>query len=200
MQICRFGSSPQLFAALSPATWYVLPFALHLDQETNCFKQTANAPALAASVFVATGAVAYVGTGSVQQPLATLPTTTALVLALFTLAGGAIGSIRTRTPASFLVGHLFSPLYILAFVYLRAGRFPGAEIGMACSLVMGIGPALTGWDPLPKELAYLGVYGVVVFGHAVLGVGLLLCLLFAMVLVVYWEDVKQIKDRVDEAT
>lgn len=155
---------------------------------------------MAASVFVITGAVAYARTGSVQQPLESLPTNTALVFALFTFIGGAIGSVRTRTPASFLIGHIFSPLYALAFAHLRGGRSSGAEIGLVCSLVMAVGPALTGWDPLPKELGYLGVYGVVVFGNVVLGVGLLLCLLFAMVLAVYWEDVRQIQSRVDEAT
>lgn len=153
---------------------------------------------LAASVIITTGAISYARTGSIQLSLENLPATTTLVMALLTLVGGVIGTTRTRTPVSFLVGHIVSPCFILAYAHLHGDRHSGEVLALFLSMGMAVAPSVTRWHPLPKELAYLGVYGVLVFGWAFIGIGCTLSLLFSMFLVVYREDLGRIQGRVDE--
>ena len=107
--------------------------------------------------------------------------------------------MRTRSPASILLGHVFGALYILSFARLRAGLSSGAEIGLLASFLLAAAPILTGWNALPKESGYIGVYGVAVFANAYGGVWLAAVLLFSLVLLVFRDDLRQLRDRVDQA-
>lgn len=107
--------------------------------------------------------------------------------------------MRIRSPASILLGHVFGALYILSFARLRAGLSSGAEIGLLASFLLAVAPILTGWNALPKESGYIGVYGVAVFANAYGGVWLAAVLLFSLVLLVFRDDLRQLRDRVDQA-
>ncbi|KAJ6104034.1 hypothetical protein N7523_010354 [Penicillium sp. IBT 18751x] len=159
-----------------------------------------NAGALAITLFLTTAAIAYARTGTVQQSLESLPANTSLVIALFSFLGGAIESIRSKSPAAFLLGHIFSAVYILCFARLRAGQPSGAEIGLFGSFALASIPILAdaGWHLVPKELGYVGGYGVAVFANAYGGVGLAVTLLFSLVLLAFRDEIRQIRNRVDE--
>lgn len=55
-----------------------------------------------------------------------------------------------------------------------------------------------GWNLVPKELGYVGGYGVAVFANAYGGVGLAVTLLFSLVLLAFRDEIRQIQSRVDE--
>jgi uncharacterized membrane protein (UPF0136 family) len=168
------------------------------NQQPTSSQSTQTGLTLIASIGLLTSAVAYIRTGSPQIFSESLPTNTALIIALFTLFGGAIESVRTRSPGSIAAGHVFGALYMLSFAKLRAGQIYGVEFGLLASFVMAVGPILTGWNPLPKELGCVGVYGVVVFGNAFGGFWLTLVLLFSIVILYFRGDLRQIRDRMDQ--
>ncbi|KAJ5721254.1 uncharacterized protein N7483_009188 [Penicillium malachiteum] len=158
-----------------------------------------NPGALAVALFTTTAAVAYARTGTIQQPLEALPTNTALVLALFSFLGGAFESIITKTPVALILGHIFGAVYALSYARLSAGQPSGAEIGLYGSFALAvIALADTGLDLAPRELGYVGAYGVTVFGNAHGGVGLAGTLLFALLLLGFRGEIKQIRNRVNE--
>ncbi|KAJ6007835.1 hypothetical protein N7540_011811 [Penicillium herquei] len=154
---------------------------------------------LAVAVFSTTAVVAYARTGTIQQSLESLPTNTALVLALFSFLGGAFESIITKAPVALILGHIFGAVYALSFARLRAGQPSGAEIGLYGSFALAaIALMDTGLDLAPRELGYIGAYGVTVFGNAHGGVGLAGTLLFSLLLLAFRGEIKQIRDRVNE--
>ncbi|KAJ5128244.1 hypothetical protein N7526_006410 [Penicillium atrosanguineum] len=151
-------------------------------------------------LFLTTAAIAYARTGTIQQSLESLPTNTSLVIAIFSFLGGALESIRSKSPAAILLGHVFSAVYIVSFARLRAGESSGAEIGLLGSFALAGIPILTdaGWNLVPRELGYVGGYGVAVFANAYGGVGLAVTLLFSLVLLAFKDEIRQIQNRVDE--
>ncbi|KAE8418952.1 hypothetical protein BDV36DRAFT_294605 [Aspergillus pseudocaelatus] len=158
-----------------------------------------NPGALTIALLLTTAAIAYTRTGTVQQSLQSLPINTSLVIALFSFLGGVLESIRTKSPAAFIVGHIFSAVYVLSFARLREGQPSGAEIGLLGSCALATIPlANTGLNLISKELGYVGGYGVAVFANAYGGVGLALTLLFSLVLLAYRDEIRQIQARVDE--
>ncbi|KAJ5946466.1 hypothetical protein N7454_003305 [Penicillium verhagenii] len=120
-----------------------------------------NPGALAVTIFLTTAAIAYARTGTIQQSLESLPTNTSLVIALLSFLGGALESIRTKSPAAFLLGHIFSALYAVSFARLREGAASGAEIGLIGSIVLTVIPMLAdpSWNLVSKELGYVGGWG-----------------------------------------
>ncbi|KAJ5633585.1 hypothetical protein N7528_001427 [Penicillium herquei] len=158
-----------------------------------------NPGTLAVALFSATAAVAYARTGAIQQSLESLPINTALVLALFSFLGGAFESIVTKTPVALILGHIFGAVYALSYARLSAGQASGAEIALYGSFALGaIALMDTGLDLVPRELGYVGAYGVTVFGNAHGGVGLAGSLLFGLLLLAFRGEIKQIRDRVNE--
>lgn len=121
-------------------------------------------------------------------------------MALFSFLGGALESIRTKSPAAILLGHIFSAVFIVSFARLRAGQPSGAEIGLFGSFALAAIPILadTCWNLVPKELGYAGGYGVAVFANAYGGVGLAATLLFSLVMLAFRDEIRQIQNRVDE--
>jgi len=111
-----------------------------------------------------------------------------------------IGFARTGSALPVVAGHIFGAAYILSFVRLRAGQASGAEIGLLASFVLAVARILageTGWNPLPKELGYVGMYGVGVFAFDYGGVWLAWVLGFSLVLLAFREDLGRIRDSVD---
>lgn len=53
------------------------------------------------------------------------------------------------------------------------------------------------WSLIPKELGYVGGYGVAVFANAYGGFGLAVTLLFSLVMLAFRDDIRQIQSRVD---
>ncbi|KAJ5633105.1 hypothetical protein N7490_009444 [Penicillium lividum] len=113
-----------------------------------------NPGTLAIALFLTTAAIAYTRTGTIQQSLESLPTNTSLVLALFSFIGSALESIRTKTPAAIILGHIFSAVYAVSFARLREGEPSGAEIGLVGSFALAVIPMLAdeSWGLVPKEL------------------------------------------------
>ncbi|KAJ5895424.1 hypothetical protein N7495_007115 [Penicillium taxi] len=146
-------------------------------------------------------AIAYTRTGTVQQSLESLPTNTSIVIALFSFVGGALESIRSKSPTAIILGHIFSAVHAVSFTRLRAGQPSGVEIGLLGSAALAVIPMLADGTSglVPKELGYVGVYGVAVFANAYGGVGLAMSLLFSLVLLAFRDEIKQIRDRVDRS-
>jgi uncharacterized membrane protein (UPF0136 family) len=121
-------------------------------------------------------------------------------MALFSFLGGALESIRTKSPTAILLGHIFSAVYIVSFARLRVGQPSGAEIGLFGSIALAAIPMLAdaSWNLVPKELGILGGYGVAVFANAYGGIGLAATLLFSLVLLAFRDEIRQIQNRVDE--
>ncbi|KAJ6110656.1 hypothetical protein N7486_002891 [Penicillium sp. IBT 16267x] len=158
-----------------------------------------NIGALVIALFLTTAAVAYARTGKIQQSLESLPTNTSIVIALFSFVGGALDSIRTKSAAPIILGHIFSAVYAVCFARLSAGQPSGAEIGLFGSFALAVIPMIADvdWNLIPQELGYVGGYGVAVFANAYGGFGLAVTLLFSLVLLAFRDDIRQIQSRVN---
>ncbi|CEL09058.1 Putative UPF0136 domain protein [Aspergillus calidoustus] len=100
------------------------------------------------------------------------PTTSALTLSILTSLGGTIGYLRTGSLPSVIAGVSVGALYLLSFLRLRSGQPYAEEIGLLASIVLGgasIPRAIRLRKTVPLVLSVLAVYGLFVFGGAVLG-------------------------------
>ncbi|KAE8145469.1 transmembrane proteins 14C-domain-containing protein [Aspergillus avenaceus] len=100
-----------------------------------------------------------------------LQTNSAISLALLTSLGGIIGYARTGSVPSIAAGLSVGALYLYSFQRLRTGQAYGDEIGLLASVVLSgssIPRALKTGKAVPMGLSVVAVYGLVVFGKAVL--------------------------------
>jgi uncharacterized membrane protein (UPF0136 family) len=108
-----------------------------------------------------------------HQPISqAAPTTSAITLSILTSLGGTIGYLRTGSLPSVIAGVSVGALYLLSFLRLRSGQPYAEEIGLLASIVLGgasIPRAIRLRKPVPLVLSVLAVYGLLVFGGAVLG-------------------------------
>ncbi|KAL2799368.1 transmembrane proteins 14C-domain-containing protein [Aspergillus keveii] len=109
---------------------------------------------------------------STQESKMAAPTTSALTLSILTSLGGTIGYLRTGSLPSVIAGVSVGALYLLSFLRLRSGQPYAEEIGLLASIVLGgasIPRAIRLRKPVPLVLSVLAVYGLFVFGGAMLG-------------------------------
>lgn len=101
----------------------------------------------------------------------TLETNSALSLSLLTSLGGIIGYARTGSVPSIAAGLSVGALYLYSFQRLRTGQTYGDELGLLASVVLGgssIPRAFKTRKPVPMGLSLVAIYGLFVFGRAVL--------------------------------
>ncbi|PYH95054.1 hypothetical protein BO71DRAFT_429471, partial [Aspergillus ellipticus CBS 707.79] len=105
-----------------------------------------------------------------EQKQSTQPS--ALALSLLTSLGGIIGFARTGSIPSIVAGISVGALYLLSFLRQRSNQPYGIEIGLLASVVLAgssIPRALKTKKLVPSVLSFVAVYGLVVFGGAVVG-------------------------------
>ncbi|KAE8371792.1 transmembrane proteins 14C-domain-containing protein [Aspergillus bertholletiae] len=96
----------------------------------------------------------------------------ALSLSILTSLGGVIGYARTGSVPSIAAGLSVGALYLYSFQRLRTGQAYGDELGLLASIVLSgssIPRAIKTRKPVPIGLSFVAIYGLLVFGRAVLG-------------------------------
>ncbi|GMG11657.1 unnamed protein product [Aspergillus oryzae] len=102
----------------------------------------------------------------------TLEINSALSLSILTSLGGVIGYARTGSVPSIAAGLSVGALYLYSFQRLRTGQTYGDELGLLASIVLSgssIPRAIKTRKPVPIGLSLVAIYGLLVFGKAVLG-------------------------------
>ncbi|KOC17472.1 MFS transporter [Aspergillus flavus AF70] len=102
----------------------------------------------------------------------TLEINSSLSLSILTSLGGVIGYARTGSVPSIAAGLSVGALYLYSFQRLRTGQTYGDELGLLASIVLSgssIPRAIKTRKPVPIGLSLVAIYGLLVFGKAVLG-------------------------------